>query len=336
MVTVLVPAAAEGVRVKKLFALLLLLTISFVISALEELLIFSEAGSGLRLEKQFGVEPETELFTKFSTELQTPSTRLAIDGSLYSFANLDSLSSWQTGLIFERLLPLFNFNLSGNYLDDKNDSLDVMNFAVQLFKQRESPTNFSEYGLGGRSSSFPEYDTFSNLEFNFYWLTKKFQKNYSVHHEFNAATRYFADTDPLLAVNYQLTFSFPTGDYSGLNLVYFINYNIFEEKKLLYHNEELFDLFSFNMQKISFEYTVHKRNLLFKPWLALNSKDYLTTAVVRPYSEISFLAGFYTDWLGADGFMIYMEGFYQRINRDDEIAFEFMTGLKFQFDLVTR
>jgi hypothetical protein len=326
----------EVIAVRKLIITLILLSIHMLILSVEELLIFSEAGSGLRLEKQFIEESETELFTTFSTELQTPVSRLAVDGSIYSFASLDSLTNWQTNLVYERMFPLVNISFSGHYLEDENDSLDVRNVTAQLFKQRESATSFSEYGIGGRSSSFSEYKAFSNLEFNFYWLTKKFLKNYSVHHEFNAATKYFTDTDPLLTINYQLTFSFPTTDYSGLNLVYFINQNIIERKKLLYPNEELFDLFSYNLQKLSLGYTVENNNLLIKPWLALISKDYLATAAVQPYSEFSFMAGFYADWLMADGFMAYMEGLYQTINGDREIAYEFVTGLKIQFEIISR
>lgn len=321
--------------VKKLLALLFLFTLLTSISAVEKLLIFSEAGSGLNLEKQFSEEQEPEFFTSILTEMQTPMSRLAIDASLHTFTSLDSLSKWQTGLIFEHTFPLINIFLSGRYLDDENDSLDVRSFSAQLFRQAESGTDFNEYGLWGRSSSFSEFKAFSNLEFNFYWLIKKFLKNYSVHHEFNAATRYFRDIDPLLAINYQLTFSFPTGDYSGLNLVYFINHNIFEEKKLLYPNEELFDMFSYNLQKLSFEYTVENNNLLLKPWLALNSKDYLATAVERPYSEFSFMTGFYADWIFADGFMVYLEGFHQTINKDREMAYEFTAGIKIQFDLIS-
>jgi hypothetical protein len=90
------------------------------------------------------------------------------------------------------------------------------------------------------------------------------------------------------------------------------------------------------MHKFSIEYCVEKGNLLYRPWLALISKDYLSTAVEWPYSEISFLAGFYADWLWADGCMTYTEGSYQTTDEDDEIAFEFIAGLKFQFDILTR
>jgi len=90
------------------------------------------------------------------------------------------------------------------------------------------------------------------------------------------------------------------------------------------------------MHKFSIEHTTIKGNLLFKPWLAFNSKEYLTTAVEYPYSETSFLAGIYADWLWADGLMIHAEGFYQSIVGDKEIAYEFITGLKIQFDLISR
>ena len=113
-----------------------------------------------------------------------------------------------------------------------------------------------------------------------------------MNHEFNAVIKHFANTDPLINVNYQITLSFPTNDYSGMNLSYFINHNLISNDKILYSNEELFDLFSYNMHKFSIEHTTVKGNLLFKPWLAFNSKEYLTTAVENPYSEISFLAGF--------------------------------------------
>ncbi len=332
----MVPVAAEEMAVRNLLILLLFACFPSFARAAEELLIFSEAGSGMQIEKQFATESETKLFTTISTELQTPVSRLAVDGSVYSFTNLDSLANWQIGAIYERTLPLLNFSISGRYLDDENDSLDVTQATVQLFRQRESLTDFSEYGLWGRNSSFPQNDAFSNLEFNAYFITKKFLETYTVHHEFNAATKHFADLTPLLAVNYQITFFFPAGNYSRLNLTYFFNYNIHKENKLLYPSEELFDLFSYNMHKFSIEYSVEKSNLLYKPWFALNSKDYLATAVEQPYSEINFLAGFYADWLWADGCMTYAEGFYQTIFSDNEIAFEFVAGLKFQFDILTR
>ncbi len=321
---------------RKLLMLLLFACMTSFAQTTEELLIFTEAGSGLHLEKRFAEKSGRELFTTISTELQTPVSRLAIDGSVYLFASLDSLSSWQTGVVYERLLPLFNFSISGRCLDDENDSLDVRHITAQLFDQHESSTAFSEYGIQGSNSSFPENDAFSNLEFNAYFLTKKFLETFTVHHEFNAVTKHFADNSPLLMVNYQITFSFPTADYAGLNLVYFLNHNLYKGNRLLYPSEELFDLFSYNMHKFSLEYSVEKGNLLYRPWLALTRKEYLATAVEWPYSEISLLAGFYADWLWADGCMIYAKGFYQTTDEDDEIAFEFITGLKFQFDLLTR
>jgi hypothetical protein len=322
--------------VRKLFILLLFACITSFAQTTEELLIFTEAGSGLHLEKRFAEKSERELFTTISTELQTPVSRLAIDGSVYLFASLDSLSKWQTGVIYERTLPLFSFSISGRCLDDEKDSLDVRHITAQFFDQYESSTAFSEYGLRGRNSSFPGNDAFSNLEFNAYFLTKKFLETYNVHHEFNAATKHFADNSPLLMVNYQITFSFPVGDYSGLNLSYFLNHNLYKGNQLLYPSEELYDLFSYNMHKFSIEYSMEKGNLLGKPWLALTSKDYLSTAVEWPYFEISLLAGFYADWLWADGCMTYAKGFYQTTDVDDEIAFEFIAGLKFQFDILTR
>ena len=90
------------------------------------------------------------------------------------------------------------------------------------------------------------------------------------------------------------------------------------------------------IKSISIEHTVEKGDLLFKPWFAFNTKEYLTTAVEQPYTEISFLAGFYADWLWANGSMTYAEGFYQTIAQDREIAYEFRVGLKFQFDLKSR
>ncbi|NQT65593.1 MAG: hypothetical protein HQ554_05400 [FCB group bacterium] len=326
----------EVIAVRKLIIALILLSIPLLILSAEHFLIFSEAGSGLRLEKQFIEESETELFTTFSTELQTTVSRLAIDGSVYTFTNFDSLSSWQTGIIYERLFPLIDISVSGYYISDENDSLDITNAAIKLFKQNESQKDFNEYGLRSKRNSFFNNNAFSNLEFNIYYIYKKFLKDYTIHNEFNAVTKYFTDTDPLLNVNYQITFSFPTNDYSGINLSYFINYNPIDNNEILYLNEELFDLFSYNMHKFSIEHTTIKGNLLFKPWLAFNSKEYLTTAVEYPYSETSFLAGIYADWLMADGFMAYTEGFYQAINGDPEIAYEFVTGLKIQFDLISR
>ena len=322
--------------VRKLFILLLFACLPLFAQAADELLIFTEAGSGLQIEKKFAEDSETELFSNLLAELQTPVSRLAIDGSVYSFASLDSLSNWQTGVIYERSSPLFNFSISGRCLDDENDSLDVGHITAQFLKQHESSTTFSEYGMRGKNSSFPENNAFSNLELNAYFLTKKYLETYTVHHEFNAATKHFADLTPLLMVNYQIVFSFPAGDYSGLNLTYFLNHNLYKGNKLLYPSEELFDLFSYNMHKFSIEYSMEKSNLLYRPWLALTSKDYLATAVEQPYSEISLLAGFYADWLWADGCMTYAEGFYQTTDGDDKIAFEFIAGLKFQFDILTR
>lgn len=327
---------AEVIAVRNITVALILLSIPLLVLSAEQLLIFSETGSGLHIEKLFADKQETELFTTISTELQTPNTRLTLDGSVYSFANFDSLSNWQAGLGYEQLFPLINFNLAGRVLDDKNDSLDVMNASIQLFKQRESRETFSEYGLGSRSSNFFENENFSHLEFNLYYIYKKYLQSYTVHHDFNAVTKHFTDIDPLLDINYQITFSFPTSDNSGLSLSYFTNYNPISNDRLLYFQDELFDLFSYNMHKISIEHTVEKGNLLFKPWLAFNSKEYLTTAVEQSYSEISFLAGFYADWLWANGSMIYAEGSYQTITQDREIAYEFRAGIKFQFDLKSR
>ena len=327
---------AEVIAVRKITVALILLSIPLLNLSAEQLLIFSEAGSGLHIEKLFADKQETELFTTISTELQTPNTRLTLDGSVYSFANFDSLSNWQAGLGYEQLFPLINFSLAGGVLDDENDSLDVMNASIQLFKQRESRDNFSEYGLGCRSSNFFKNENFSNLEFNLYYIYKKYLQSYTVHHDFNVVTKHFTDIDPLLDINYQITFSFPTGDNSGLSLSYFTNYNPISNDRLLYFHDELFDLFSYNMHKISIEHTVEKGNLLFKPWLAFNSKEYLATAVEQPYTEFSFLAGFYADWLWANGSMTYAEGFYQTIPEDREIAYEFRVGLKFQFDLKSR
>ncbi len=324
--------------VRNLLILLLLACLPSFAQAADELLIFSEAGSGLYIEKKFAENSETKLFTTISSELQTPVSRLAVDGSVYSFTNLDSLTSWQTGVIYERVISQLNFSLSGRYLDDEDNYLDVRHFAAQLYEQSESSTDFSEYGLWGRSSSFPENEAFSNREFNLYFLTKKFLETYTVHHEFNVATKHFSDIIPLLLVNYKISFSYPAGDYSGLSLAYFFNYNLFKENQQLYPNdcEELFDLFSYNMHKFSIEYTLGKNDLLFKPGLALTSKDYLSIAVRRPYTETSFLTNLYADWLWADGCMIYTEGFYQTIFSNNEIAYEFSAGLKFQFDILTR
>ena len=323
----------EVIAVRKLIIAFILLSIPLLVLSVEQLLIFSEAGSGLQLEKLFAEELKTELFTTFSTELQTPVSRLAIDGSVYLLANFDSLSNWQTGIIYERLFPLINISMSGNYINDENDSLDIANAAIQLFKQNESQKDFNEYGLGSKSNSSFNNNAFSNLEFNIYYIYKRFLKGYTIHNEFNTVTKYFTDTDPILNVNYQITFSFPTNDYSGMNLSYLINYNPIDNNKILYPNEELFDLFSYNMHKFSIEHTTIKGNLLFKPWLAFNSKEYLTTAVEYPYSEISFLVGIYADWLWADGLMIHTEGFYQSIVGDKEIAYDLKAGIKFQFDL---
>lgn len=327
---------AEVIAVRKITVVLILLSIPLIIMSAEQLLIFSEAGSGLRLEKLFADKQDTELFTTLSTELQTPSTRVTIDGSVYSFANFDSLSHWQAGIGYEQLLPLVDFSMAGHFLDDEDDSLDVMSGSFQFFKQRESRENFSEYGLGSKSNIFFENDAFSHLEFNLYYIYKKYYVGYTVHHDFNAVTKHFSDIDPMLDINYQVTFSFPTSESSGLSLSYFINYNPISNDRILYLHDELFDLFSYNMHKVSIEYTTQKGNLLCKPWLVFNSKEYLTTAVEQPYSEFSFLAGFYADWLWANGSMIYAEGFYQTIAQDRETAYEFRTGIKFQFDLKSR
>ena len=324
---------AEGTADRKLFFLVILLSIPMFILCVESLLIFSEAGSGSRLEKRFYKESKTELFTTISTELQTPRTRLALDGSIYSFANLDSISKWQTSIIYERHFPIINISMSGHFLDDRNNSVDVMDAAFQLYKQRESQNNFSEYGLRSRGNSYLENDAFSNLEFNTYYIYKRFLRSYTIHHELNSVTKHFANLNPLLNTNYQIIFSFPANDYSGFNISYFINYNIINNDDLLYFNEELFDLFAYNLHKFSIEYTMVRGNLLFKPWLAVTNKEYLTIAVEQPYSETSFLTGFYADWLLADGFMTYTEGLYQTIAGTIQIAYKFMIGIKFQFDI---
>ncbi len=327
---------AEVIAVRKTTIALILLSIPFFLLSAEQLLIFSEAGSGLHIEKLFADKQETELFTTISTELQTPSTRFTLDGSVYSFINFDSLSSWQAGIAYEQLLPLVDLSIVGHFLDDINDSLDVLSGSIQFFKQRESRENFSEFGLWGRSSNYPENQNFSNLEFNLYYIYKKYSMGYTLHHEFNAVTKHFSDIDPMLDINYQITFSFPTSESSGLSLSYFTNYNPVSNDRILYFHDELFDLFSYNMQKITIEHTVHSGDLLFKPWFAINSKEYLTTVVVEPYSEFSFLAGFYADWLWANSPMAYAEGFYQTIAQNRETAYELGIGVKFQFDLKSR
>ena len=323
---------------RNLSVLLLLAYFSLFAQTADELLIFAEVGSGLYIAKQFNENSETNISTIISSELQTPVSRLAFDGSINSLTNLDSITSWQTGIIYERVISQLNFSISGRYLDDEDNYLDVKHFAVQLFEQNESSTDFNEYGLWGKSSSFPQNESFSNQEFNLYFLTKRFLETYTVHHEFNLATKHFTDIAPLLLVNYKIAFSYPAGDYSGLNLTYFFNYNLFKESQQLYPSdrEKLFDLFSYNMHKFSIEYTLEKNNLLFKPGLALTSKDYLSIAVRRPDTETSFLTNLYADWLWADGCMLYTEGFYQTILSNNKIAYEFTTGIKFQFDLLAR
>lgn len=161
-------------------------------------------------------------------------------------------------------------------------------------------------------------------------------KNYTVHHEFNVTSKHFLEINPLFAVNYQIKFSFPTSDYSGMSVGYYGNYNLRKETQLIYPDEELFDIFSYDLHKLSAEYTQEKGDILFKPWIALVQKKYLLISVTQSYSEVSIIAGFYTDWLFANRFMVYTEGFYQVINDEGEDGYEFSTGIKMQFDIHER
>jgi len=330
---VMVPVVVVAVRTVFIFIILLNLFSSVYA---EDIFVFSEIGSGIKIENQFEEEIDSDFFTTFFTEAQTPSSRFSFAGGIFSIITLDTLSVWQMEIVYEKLWGPVNIASSVGYQNKQSDKLDAFRMDLQLFRQSESFNNFLEYGFLIRMNDFLQNKDFSNFEINSYFLYKKFLKNYTVHHEFNIASKHYLEINSLFAVNYQIKFSFPTSDLSGMSVAYFCNYNLRKEPQLIYPDEELFDLFSYDMHKLLVEYTQEKGNILFKPWFALVQKKYLPISVIKPYSEVSIIAGFYTDWLFTDGFMAYAEGFYQVVTDESEDGYEFSTGMKMQFDILER
>lgn len=149
MVAVVVVAA-----VRTTFIFIILLNLFSSAYAAGDIFVFSEISSGIKIEKQFEKEIDSDFFTTFFTEAQTPSSRFSFAGGVSSVIALDSFSGWQMEFVYEKLWEPVNIASSVGYQDNRSDKLDEFKVDVQLFRQRESFNNFLEYGFLGRMNYF--------------------------------------------------------------------------------------------------------------------------------------------------------------------------------------
>jgi hypothetical protein len=325
----------------RILFLILILQI-FTYLSTEETVIFSEIDGKFTHQQESEETSESTFILSNRTYFDKPDLTFAFSNKIRQYIDNYDVTDFETSLSFEkRWEVLVNYT----FLDYQKNSLDTLDF-VKVGNSLSSSSGSDNFTLQ-YSLDLYWLELLNSFDYNLFTGSfSLFKQNYyrssSLHQKiiFNLnQVKLREDTSNLLFnLNYDLKFTLPVSEVSGLTANLELNYNLNKVEEIFFPGEEFYNELCYQEQRFTLKFKTFQRMFMFNPHISISRRKYLEVAVEDEFTEVGLNTGLHSDCVLKNNLLIYIDLAYSSIRDDlDRVdLYSLETGMRYQFDIYVR